>query len=62
MGSNENGINVETAGVCHMVLLRSRPHLALRLEHGKCTMLHTVGPVDERRTISLTRGQSSRLK
>jgi len=30
MGSNENGINMETTGVCDMVLLWSSSHLVIQ--------------------------------
>lgn len=40
MGSNENGINMETTGVCDMVLLWSSSHLVICMEYGNYT-LHT---------------------
>lgn len=40
MGSNENGINMETIGVCDMVLLWGCSHLVICMEYGNYHILY----------------------
>lgn len=39
LGSNENGINMEATGVCHMVLLRGCSHLIICMEYGNLLLI-----------------------